>query len=159
MKAGIGGLVTFKDSNWLLSIVLPHQRISSIRTPGRRFFWGYSLFGDRHRQFRRQAHVRMHGRRYSEELCGHLRFDAEVFKSANCIPAACPTSPACLMPRLLSDRPVPVPPETKNSASFSQFVEIPEDVVFTVEYSIRAAQMAVYQLLEYQTCDPSDNAT
>jgi len=29
----------------------------------------------------------------------------------------------------------------------SQFVEIPDDVVFTVEYSVRAAQMAVYQLL------------
>jgi oleate hydratase len=29
----------------------------------------------------------------------------------------------------------------------SQFVEIPDDVVFTVEYSIRAAQMAVYELL------------
>jgi oleate hydratase len=28
----------------------------------------------------------------------------------------------------------------------SQFVEIPDDVVFTVEYSLRAAQMAVYQL-------------
>ncbi len=27
------------------------------------------------------------------------------------------------------------------------FVEIPEDVVFTVEYSVRVAQMAVYELL------------
>jgi len=26
-------------------------------------------------------------------------------------------------------------------------VEIPDDVVFTVEYSVRAAQMAVYELL------------
>jgi oleate hydratase len=30
----------------------------------------------------------------------------------------------------------------------SQFVEIPDDVVFTVEYSVRAAQTAVYQLLK-----------
>jgi oleate hydratase len=29
----------------------------------------------------------------------------------------------------------------------SQFVEIAEDVVFTVEYSVRAAQMAVYEML------------
>ena len=28
-----------------------------------------------------------------------------------------------------------------------QFIEIPHNVVFTVEYSVRAAQMAVYQLL------------
>jgi oleate hydratase len=30
----------------------------------------------------------------------------------------------------------------------SQFVEIADDVVFTVEYSIRAAQIAVYKLLQ-----------
>ncbi|MGZ3388458.1 MAG: oleate hydratase, partial [Isosphaeraceae bacterium] len=29
-----------------------------------------------------------------------------------------------------------------------QFCEIPEDVVFTVEYSVRAAQTAVYKLLD-----------
>ena len=29
----------------------------------------------------------------------------------------------------------------------SQFVEIPEDMVFTEEYSVRAARMAVYGLL------------
>jgi oleate hydratase len=40
-----------------------------------------------------------------------------------------------------------VSPQTKNLAFVSQFVELPLDVVFTVEYSVRAAQMAVYQLL------------
>jgi oleate hydratase len=51
------------------------------------------------------------------------------------------------MPRKSSDRPLPLPPGSKNLAFVSQFVEIPDDVVFTVEYSVRAAQMAVYQLL------------
>ena len=51
------------------------------------------------------------------------------------------------MPRKKGDRPLPVPKNSKNLAFVSQFVEIPDDVVFTVEYSIRAAQMAVYQLL------------
>jgi oleate hydratase len=39
------------------------------------------------------------------------------------------------------------PGGSKNLAFISQFVEIPDDVVFTVEYSVRAAQMAVYELL------------
>jgi oleate hydratase len=52
------------------------------------------------------------------------------------------------MPRVPGDRPLPVPPHTRDFAFISQFVEIPEDVVFTVEYSVRAAQMAVYQLLK-----------
>ena len=51
------------------------------------------------------------------------------------------------MPRMRSDRPTPVPRGSKNFAFISQFVEIPDDVVFTVEYSVRAAQMAVYELL------------
>ena len=40
-----------------------------------------------------------------------------------------------------------MPANSENLAFISQFVEIPDDVVFTVEYSVRAAQMAVYQLL------------
>jgi oleate hydratase len=51
------------------------------------------------------------------------------------------------MPRLRSDRPAPVPRGARNLAFVSQFVEIPDDVVFTVEYSVRAAQMAVYELM------------
>jgi oleate hydratase len=51
------------------------------------------------------------------------------------------------MSRQLSDRPLPVPVGSKNFAFISQFVEIPDDVVFTAEYSVRAAQMSVYQLL------------
>ena len=51
------------------------------------------------------------------------------------------------MPRKRSDRPLPVPRGSKNFAFISQFVEIPDDVVFTVEYSVRAAQTAVYELL------------
>lgn len=40
-----------------------------------------------------------------------------------------------------------LPAGSKNLAFISQFVEIADDVVFTVEYSVRAAQMAVYELL------------
>jgi oleate hydratase len=51
------------------------------------------------------------------------------------------------MPRVRGDRPLPVPAGSRNLAFVSQFVEIPDDVVFTVEYSVRVAQMAVYELL------------
>jgi len=58
------------------------------------------------------------------------------------------------MPRLKGDRPPPVPPDTRNFAFISQFVEIPEDVVFTVEYSVRVAMMAVYELLGLRKAIP-----
>ena len=58
-----------------------------------------------------------------------------------------PNLTSMFMPRVLGDRPLPVPPGSENIAFISQFVEIPDDVVFTVKYSVRAAQTAVYQLL------------
>jgi oleate hydratase len=81
-----------------------------------------------------------------QELCGHLRFDLETVMTANCIPCRMPYITSMFMPRLPGDRPFPVPPGSKNFAFISQFVEIPMDTVFTVEYSVRAAQMAVYEL-------------
>lgn len=41
-----------------------------------------------------------------------------------------------------------------NLAFTGQFVELPDDVVFTVEYSVRAAQLAVYSLLDLQMKPP-----
>ena len=46
------------------------------------------------------------------------------------------------------------PAGSKNFAFVSQFVEIAEDTVFTVEHSIRAAQTAVYQLLSVERSLP-----
>lgn len=46
------------------------------------------------------------------------------------------------------DRPQVIPKGSKNLALLGQFVEIPDDVVFTVEYSVRAAQIAVFNLLK-----------
>ena len=43
------------------------------------------------------------------------------------------------MPRVRGHRPPPVPYGSRNFAFISQFVEIPDDVVFTVEYSVRVA--------------------
>ncbi|MMZ63181.1 Oleate hydratase [compost metagenome] len=51
------------------------------------------------------------------------------------------------MPRALGDRPKVVPDGSTNLAFISQFCEIPDDVVFTEEYSVRAARIAVYTLL------------
>ena len=74
---------------------------------------------------------------------------------ADCIPCRMPYITSMFMPRAPGDRPlpvpvpvpVPVPSDPKNFAFISQFLDIPQDTIFTVEFSVRAAQMAVYQLL------------
>jgi oleate hydratase len=52
------------------------------------------------------------------------------------------------MPRKIGDRPQVVPPCAKNFAFIGQFCEIPQDIVFTLEYSVRSAQIATYNLLK-----------
>lgn len=146
-EPGTGGLVTFKDSNWLMSIVLAHQPHFANQPADIQVFWGYALSPDRIGNFVAKPMSACNGAEILQELCGHLHFDLETVQSANCIPCRMPYITSMFMPRLRSDRPIPVPRCSKNFAFVSQFVEIPNDVVFTVEYSVRAAQMAVYELL------------
>jgi len=154
-EAGTGGLVTFKDSAWLMSIVLAHQPHFPNQPADVQVFWGYALFPDRVGDFVPKPMAECNGAEILQELCGHLRFDLATVESANCIPCRMPYITSMFMPRLKSDRPLPVPAGSKNFAFISQFVEIPDDVVFTVEYSVRAAQLAVYELLRIQRPVPS----
>jgi oleate hydratase len=146
-QAGTGGLITFKDSNWLMSIVLAYQPHFINQPADVQVFWGYALLPDRVGNFVPKPMDECNGEEILRELCGHLRFDLDIVESANCIPCRMPYITSMFMPRLRSDRPLPIPRSSKNLAFISQFVEIPDDVVFTVEYSVRAAQMAVYQFL------------
>jgi oleate hydratase len=146
-EAGTGGLVTFKDSNWLMSVVLAHQPHFANQPANVQVFWGYGLFPDRIGNFVAKAMADCSGEELLQELCGHLRFDLATMAHANCIPCRMPYITSMFMPRAPGDRPLPVPPGTKNFAFISQFVELPQDTVFTEEFSVRAAQTAVYQLL------------
>jgi oleate hydratase len=110
-------------------------------------FWGYSLFPDRVGNFVAKPMTECNGAEILQELGGHLRFDLETVASAKCIPCRMPYITSMFMPRMRCDRPLPVPRGTGNLAFISQFVEIADEGVFTVEYSVRAAQMAVYELL------------
>jgi oleate hydratase len=147
-EAGTGGLVTFKDSNWLMSIVLACQPHFINQPVDIQVFWGYALFPDRIGNFVAKPMSDCNGAEILQELCGHLRFDLDTVASANCIPCRMPYITSMFLPRVRADRPLPIPHRSKNLAFVSQFVEIEDDVVFTVEYSVRAAQMAVYEFLD-----------
>lgn len=147
-EAGTGGLVTFKDSNWLMSVVLAAQPHFANQPETVRVFWGYALHPDRIGNFVAKSMSDCTGADLLHELCGHLNFDFdETFAAANCIPCRMPYITSMFMPRAYDDRPLPVPPNSHNLAFVSQFVEVANDVVFTVEYSVRAAMIAVYELL------------
>jgi len=52
------------------------------------------------------------------------------------------------MPRESGDRPEVIPNGSTNFAFLGQFAEVPNDCVFTVEYSVRCAQTAVHSFFE-----------
>jgi oleate hydratase len=148
--AGTGGLVTFVDSSWLMSIVLAHQPHFLGQPRGTQVFWGYGLFVDQEGDFVKKKMSDCTGEDLLIELLGHLHIEAQkdaVLSAANCIPCMMPFITSQFMPRAKGDRPEVRPVGAANFAFIGQYCEIPGDVVFTVEYSVRSAQIAVYSLL------------
>ena len=149
-EAGTGGLVTFKDSNWLMSVVLPHQPHFLNQPEGVTVCWGYGLFPHAEGNHVKKKMSDCSGAEILTELFSHLRFDAKIpalLKTANCIPCMMPFITSQFLVRLAGDRPAVVPKGAVNFAFLGQYCEIADDVVFTVEYSVRSAQTAVFSLL------------
>jgi oleate hydratase len=147
---GEGGLITFPESNWLASIVLPHQPHFIGQPADVSVFWGYGLFVDRPGNFVNKPMAACTGREIMTEIMGHLRIEAEAHKildTCTCIPCMMPFITSQFLRRSKGDRPQVIPERSKNLAFIGHFCELPDDVVFTVEYSVRSAQTAVYSLL------------
>ena len=93
------------------------------------------------------------GKELLEELWFHLHIE-DLMKpvveagKVNCIPVAMPFIDSLFMPRAIGDRPEVLVEGATNFAFLGQFAEVPKDCVFTVEYSVRCAQMAVYGLFK-----------
>ena len=154
---GEGGLITFPQSRWLASIVLPHQPHFIGQPKDVNVFWGYGLFVDVPGNFVGKPMATCTGREIMIEIMGHLRVveHAEsILASSICIPCMMPYITSQFLCRSRDDRPQVVPPGSINLAFIGQFCELPEDVVFTVEYSIRSAQTAVYALLNMERTPP-----
>ena len=148
---GGGGLVTFKDSAWRLSIVVARQPHFKNQPSDTQIFWGYSLNMFVDGDYVKKPMYKCTGRERITELMGHLHIpkkeQASMIKGLICRTAIMPYINSQFQPREIEDRPLVVPVGYENFAFISQFVEIPEDVVFTMEYSVRAAQHAVYYLM------------
>jgi len=148
--AGQGGLVTLADSNWGITLHLFHPPAYAGQPPGTQVWWGYGLFADRPGDFVDKTMPECTGAEILTEVLSHLGWREELpalFEGARCIPCLLPHATSQFMPRAHGDRPPVVPPGTVNLAFVGQYVEIPDNVVFTVEYSIHSAALAVATLL------------
>lgn len=147
---GEGGLITFPNSNWLASIVIPFQPHFIDQPAEVSVVWGYGLAVDAPGNFVKKPMSACSGREIMTELLGHLHAGADasrILETTTCIPCMMPFITSQFLPRGPGDRADVVPQGTRNLAFTGQFCELPDDVVFTVEYSVRSAQVAVYALL------------
>ncbi|QIB69561.1 oleate hydratase [Aminipila butyrica] len=147
-----GGIITAKDSNWLLSYTLNRQPHFKEQPKDQLVVWVYGLFTDVPGNYVKKPMRECTGKEITEEWLYHMGVpEAEIPKlaaeSARSIPCMMPYITAFFMPRAAGDRPKVVPEGCTNFAFIGQFADTVRDTVFTTEYSVRTAMEAVYTLL------------
>lgn len=157
-EPGTGALMTFVDSGWLMSIVVPCQPHFVDMPENTYTLWGYGLLIDEAGTYIRKPMARCTGHEILAELVHQLGFAAmidEIQAHTDVTTVMMPYASALFSRRLPEDRPLVVPQGSVNFAFLGQFVELPEDTVFTVEYSVHTAMRAVYQLFDVDRVIPS----
>lgn len=147
-----GGIVTVKDSAWLLSWTLNRQQQFRAQPKDQLCVWVYGLFSDKPGDYVKKPMRDCTGREICMEWLYHLGVPVEDIAelaehSANTVPVMMPYIDAFFMPRAKGDRPDIVPKDAVNFAFLGQFAETGRDTIFTTEYSMRTGMEAVYRLL------------
>lgn len=152
-KVVTGGIITVKDSNWLMSYTLNRQPHFKEQPKDQLVVWVYGLYGNVPGNYVKKPMKECTGREIVEEWLYHMGVPetdiAELAASgAHCIPCMMPYITSFFMPRTKGDRPKVVPEGCVNFAFIGQFADTVRDTVFTTEYSVRTAMEAVYTLLD-----------
>lgn len=147
-----GGIVTVKDSNWLLSWTFNRQPQFRSQPKDQLVGWIYGLFTDKPGNYVKKAMRDCTGKEICMEWLYHIGVPTDQIEelaenSANTIPCMMPYITAFFMPREAGDRPDVVPKDAVNFAFLGQFAETKRDTIFTTEYSMRTGMEAVYTLL------------
>ena len=147
-----GGIVTVKDSNWLMSWTLNRQQQFHDQPKNQLCVWVYALFTDKPGNYVKKPMRDCTGKEICMEWLYHIgvpedQIEELAEKSANTVPVMMPYIDAFFMPRAKGDRPDIVPKGAVNFAFLGQFAETARDTIFTTEYSMRTGMEAVYTLL------------
>ena len=152
-KVVTGGIVTARDSGWLLSWTINRQPQFRNQPKDQLVIWVYGLFSDKPGDFVKKTMRECTGKEICMEWLYHLGVPvAEIADlaehSAKTVPVMMPYITAFFMPREKGDRPNVVPDGAVNFAFLGQFAETARDTIFTTEYSIRTGMEAAYSLLD-----------
>ncbi len=146
-----GGIVTCRDSSWLLSWTINRQPQFKSQPKDQCLVWVYALFTDKDGDFIKKPMRDCTGKEICEEWLYHIGVPTDQIEelaenSCNTVPVMMPYITAFFMPREAGDRPDVVPQGAVNFAFLGQFAETPRDTIFTTEYSMRTGMEAVYTL-------------
>ncbi|EPH59232.1 oleate hydratase [Enterococcus sp. AZ040] len=150
-----GGIVTIKDSNWMMSFATHRQPHFKEQKDQQTITWVYGLLSNTPGNYIKKPIEQCSGQEIVQELLYHLGVpEAEIQRiskeSSVAVPVYMPFITSYFMLREPGDRPLVIPNGSKNLAFIGNFAETERDTVFTTEYSVRTAMEAVYQLLDVE---------
>ena len=149
-KTVTGGIITFTDSNWVLSFTCNRQPHFPDQPHDVLVIWVYALLMDKEGNYVKKPMPACTGREIIAELCYPLGIEKQldaVLANTKARLALMPYITAMFMPRAAGDRPHVVPAGCTNLALMGQFVETANDIIFTMDSSIRTARVGAYTLL------------
>ena len=151
-KTGEGVLSLFTGSPWHVELRNPLPPYFCNQPEDYSFLWSCAFYPDKPGRFVKKPEYDCNGMEILEEILMNLPMDEATRQKCRdevvaAIPVILPYTNAHFLPRALGDRPQVVPEGSTNLGFTGQYCEIPEDCVFTEEYSVRAARTAVYKLL------------
>ena len=151
-KVVTGGICTARDSGWLLSWTINRQPQFHSQPKDQCLVWLYGLYTDVPGDYIKKNMRDCTGKEICMEWLYHIGVPEDQIEdlatnSAKTIPTMMPFASAYFMPRRAGDRPEVVPEGAVNFAFLGNFAELPRDTVFTTEYSMRTAMVAVYMLM------------
>jgi oleate hydratase len=155
--SGHGGLVTLKDSGWVLSLSVFHQPEIIGQPPGTSVWWGYGLYPDRTGDFVKKRMDQCTGAEILEEVLRQLQFDKQldaIMASSICVPCYLPYVNNVWLPWSRGDMPPPVPEDATNLGLIGQYIDMPREIAFTIECSTRSAWEAIRTLLKRGPAPP-----
>jgi oleate hydratase len=146
---GRNGITSCPNSSWSLSFILNSQPYYASQPKDVVVWYGLGLYSDKIGDFVKKPMSECSGQEILEELIGHLGFDAhkkKILDSSIVIPCRMPLITSQFLVRNTQSRPPIIPEGSTNLGLTGQFVEQPDDVVFTMEYSVRTGQTAAFKL-------------
>ena len=159
-KVVTGGIVTVKDSGWVMSWTINRQKHFLDQDPQKNtIVWIYGLYTSNIGNYVKKRMRDCTGEEIAKEWLYHIgcpldKIDELAATGCNCIPCMMPRVTTYFVARNKGTYPEVVPAGVTNFAFLGNHANVERDCSFTTEKSIRSAMMAVYKFAKVNRAIP-----